>query len=530
MKFEIGICSACWGGYHKYVENWARSIASQTYKPKQIHLVIEESHPSREAVKKAKEILPNLEVTYCLFKTPAQMRNDAVRPLHTEWVQFVDIDDELLPRCLESCSKVEGADVIQVGFKRRINGKIERKTRSYSPIRGISALKAPVICPSLSPFKKELWEAAPYRDFANNKGGWDYALWIGFILRNARFKPAPEAGFIYNIHEDSVFQQRVRKKGSDKDTEVGRMLMHFRWGVEWPVSFLIPYQESDQWRSKAKDAVIRMILNNFPSAEVLVSDEQEGKFCKPKLVNDLFKKSRNAMICVLDADCLPSHQALKQAFELAKQGTWVVPHTEVHRLSAKATELYYKTGEIKSTDLARSPYEGIAGGGCFVMNRWQYEKVGGMDERFTGWGGEDLAFGYAADAILGKHIRLAPPLVHLWHPPQETKHGAYGNNNNLGQEYLAAHNSKYAMSIIAERNRLALLGEGHDIGEYCYLCTNLDMYYRRRDLDPTLPKLLEIQKSVTGNRRGKIKTCAPPKIMCSLPIVSQISESEYHKL
>jgi hypothetical protein len=86
------------------------------------------------------------------------------------------------------------------------------------------------------------------------------------------------------------------------------------------------------------------------------------------------------------------------------------------------------------------------------------------------------------------------------------------------------------MSIIAERNRRALLGEDCDIGEYCYVCTNYDMYRRRRELDRALPDMEEISRSVTGNRRAKIKTCAPPGIMCNLPFVSQITEPEYHKL
>jgi hypothetical protein len=39
----------------------------------------------------------------------------------------------------------------------------------------------------------------------------------------------------------------------------------------------------------------------------------------------------------------------------------------------------------------------------------------------VGWGAEDEALAVILDTLLGPHIRLTAPLVHLWHPPQETR-------------------------------------------------------------------------------------------------------------
>jgi hypothetical protein len=53
-----------------------------------------------------------------------------------------------------------------------------------------------------------------------------------------------------------------------------------------------------------------------------------------------------------------------------------------------------------------------------VVTREAFEKVGGFDTGFVGWGFEDTAFVYVVEAEYGK----MPPrgkgaLVHLWHPP-----------------------------------------------------------------------------------------------------------------
>jgi hypothetical protein len=54
--------------------------------------------------------------------------------------------------------------------------------------------------------------------------------------------------------------------------------------------------------------------------------------------------------------------------------------------------------------------------GVLVVSRALWEELGGFDERFRVWGGEDRAFMYAAE-VLGEVTRLQGHAVHLWHPP-----------------------------------------------------------------------------------------------------------------
>ncbi|MGH8106448.1 MAG: galactosyltransferase-related protein, partial [Arenimonas sp.] len=74
--------------------------------------------------------------------------------------------------------------------------------------------------------------------------------------------------------------------------------------------------------------------------------------------------------------------------------------------------------------LLKRPPESIMqnseGGGSIAITRKAYEEIGGFDESFIGWGGEDNEFWERA-----KTRRLWPyaflPIVHLWHAAQPGK-------------------------------------------------------------------------------------------------------------
>lgn len=52
-----------------------------------------------------------------------------------------------------------------------------------------------------------------------------------------------------------------------------------------------------------------------------------------------------------------------------------------------------------------------APGGNLIVPRAEWDRVGGYDERFTGWSHEDAAFLFA----VGEFDRLSGPMYHFWH-------------------------------------------------------------------------------------------------------------------
>jgi GT2 family glycosyltransferase len=88
--------------------------------------------------------------------------------------------------------------------------------------------------------------------------------------------------------------------------------------------------------------------------------------------------------------------------------------------------------------------QNLEGGGSFAITRGACEAIGGFDEAFVGWGGEDVEFWERASSR-----RMWPyaflPIVHLWHAPQPGK-------LNAQSEPLALY---YARAKIPVEQRIA---------------------------------------------------------------------------
>ena len=65
-----------------------------------------------------------------------------------------------------------------------------------------------------------------------------------------------------------------------------------------------------------------------------------------------------------------------------------------------------------------------------VIRRETYFEIGGHDERFEGWGGEDVEF---LDRLRTRKLYPGSflPAIHLWHPPAPQKQSGHRNNELL---------------------------------------------------------------------------------------------------
>ena len=64
--------------------------------------------------------------------------------------------------------------------------------------------------------------------------------------------------------------------------------------------------------------------------------------------------------------------------------------------------------------------QNLEAGGSVAITRAAYERVGGLDEGFVGWGGEDNEFWERAQTVSVWPYGYVP-LIHLWHAPQPEK-------------------------------------------------------------------------------------------------------------
>jgi GT2 family glycosyltransferase len=76
--------------------------------------------------------------------------------------------------------------------------------------------------------------------------------------------------------------------------------------------------------------------------------------------------------------------------------------------------------------------QNLEAGGSIAVGRDAYFAIGGFDESFIGWGGEDNEFWDRAQTR-----KVCPygflPLVHLWHPGQPDKHYVGGQGRYTGE-------------------------------------------------------------------------------------------------
>jgi hypothetical protein len=95
-----------------------------------------------------------------------------------------------------------------------------------------------------------------------------------------------------------------------------------------------------------------------------------------------------------------------------------------------------------------------------VVSREGFERVGGMDPRFRGWGAEDVAFGLACGALLGLTKIILGESYALYHKrPRKDGKRVWENdpgthNVPLGERYWAAKGDPDAMTVICSEHPL----------------------------------------------------------------------------
>ncbi len=184
-------------------------------------------------------------------------------------------------------------------------------------------------------------------------------------------------------------------------------------------------------------------------------------YCRSWAFNIGVKQARGNVLVLHDNDMLVPADYAAQALERVKQGYEVLNLKRfIFYLGRAHSEGMF---DVKATLLDDTPeaiVQNLEGGGSVVITREAFERIGGMDESFIGWGGEDNEFWERAQTC-----KVWPygylPIVHLWHPSQP---GKYQGENPTLRHYRD-------LSLIPEWERivrLASLGHGDMAGPHGY--------------------------------------------------------------
>ena len=205
------------------------------------------------------------------------------------------------------------------------------------------------------------------------------------------------------------------------------------------ISLLIPFRD-DHEEGRADNWVwLRQYWEHvLPEAEISLGDAPGSPFSKTCAINAAYRESHGDVLVLLDADCYIDAQVILHCADEIRKGrdrapreaVWFIPYKRLFRLTRIST-LYLTSSEpvdpfsfdSPPEDVDVGPTNGSGFGHWFgaliqMMPREAFEAAHGMDPRFRGWGGEDVAFVLALDTLFGMHRLTDNQVLSLWHSVQ----------------------------------------------------------------------------------------------------------------
>ena len=258
------------------------------------------------------------------------------------------------------------------------------------------------------------------------------------------------------------------------------------------------------------------ISSDFPDWEIVVIEQAEestlsthpfveninytlainpGPFNKSWGMNVASKQSSGEILVVSDCDMIVRAADMQRAVDACESELDAVrPYGLLIDVTADESEVYMQYGELPDVPAEARGYDRAyasealcMAGGIFITRREFYNSIGGMDERFSGWGGEDDAMSIKLQGMSRK-VAIAKNAIawHLWHPREERyKHDGYQENSRLLQQYKSL--NKTELLLLCQR-QMSCVG-------------NKEKYLERRIGLKTLPEQLQPAVSVVDIER-----------------------------
>ena len=187
----------------------------------------------------------------------------------------------------------------------------------------------------------------------------------------------------------------------------------------------------------------------YPDWPIYEGHHTDGRFNRAKAINDAARAAGpwDAAI-VMDADSFVPEAAPVDALRLAEAtGACVYAHDEYHGLSFEDSEAVM-AGERDPEGCKPAFFARKTCSSYQVVPRALWDAIGGFDEGFEGWGGEDVAFYYAAYTF-GAVAEVRGPMFHLWHEPAwDAGHGHDKPNVDRMLRYQACIGKRERMAAI----------------------------------------------------------------------------------
>jgi predicted glycosyltransferase involved in capsule biosynthesis len=226
------------------------------------------------------------------------------------------------------------------------------------------------------------------------------------------------------------------------------------------ISVLIPYKpDGGRERDINFSFVKKRYETRMPDVELVVGEDNSEPFNRSKAINLAAAKATGNLLLLADGDVFFGTKLIDKILAIAGLHPWIVPFSRGYKLTLEGTREVTKTGELQlPSNLVNAGIEKNCDNlGAFmnVISRQAFETIGGMDERFLGWGREDESMAKALDTLVGKHFRMDETIFHLWHPPADCHPHYLARNDEHRDKYIQAFGNPQAMKELITGGRIS---------------------------------------------------------------------------
>jgi hypothetical protein len=199
---------------------------------------------------------------------------------------------------------------------------------------------------------------------------------------------------------------------------------------EKDISIIIPISNTmEAERKRNLDYLQKRCSILFPAAEIIVETDNSGNedYCKGRAINNAAKRASREVLLIADADVVFTQEQILNSLPFLNDYAWVLPYTYLYKINQTMSNIVVKypiddnlpslSTEAFLTILTR---QNPRNGALQLLTKESFNAVGGYDERFVGWGDEDVAFCCALQSIVGKGYCYNDKIYHLWHPQQSS--------------------------------------------------------------------------------------------------------------
>ncbi|MDM8541604.1 galactosyltransferase-related protein [Desulfococcaceae bacterium HSG9] len=147
--------------------------------------------------------------------------------------------------------------------------------------------------------------------------------------------------------------------------------------------------------------------------------------------------AKGKLLILHDNDMLVPYNYAVQLVEKHNQGYEIINLKRyIFYMNKEISDEITSCSKINTNNAPEVIIQNLEAGGSLAVNKEAYFNIGGFDEAFIGWGGEDCEFWERAQ-ICSVWPFTYLPLVHLWHTSQVGKMDKKGKNIDLYQKFSA---------------------------------------------------------------------------------------------